>query len=83
MALSLSAVESNASTYLSFAAASERIPGHPSISTINRWSLRGVKGRKLKVIRIGGRVFTTAEFISEFLNELNLTDDERLARDGC
>jgi hypothetical protein len=51
---------------------------------MHRWAHTGVRGGiRLRTIRSGGRVFTTQEWVEEFLAQLNTTDDERLADDGC
>lgn len=69
--------------YLSLVEATKVIPGRPSLPTVHRWTHRGVRGVKLWSYRVGGRIYTTSEAVQEFLNELNRSDDERLARDGC
>ena len=46
----------------------------PDASTVSRWIGEGVSGVRLRATRVGGRVFTTEQAISEFLHELN-TDD--------
>lgn len=39
----------------------------PDISTLVRWALRGVRGRKLQTILVGGRRFTSAEAVARFV----------------
>ena len=75
--------DASASQYISLAQAAQQIPGRPSIQSVNRWSLRGVRGVRLRTIRAGGGVYTPAESVAEFLRELNESADERLAGDGC
>jgi hypothetical protein len=70
-------------TYMPLNEVAKRLPGHPHISTIHRWVSDGVRGVRLRSQRIGNRVFTTEEWIDEFIEELNTTDDERLKREGC
>ena len=54
-------------TPINFRDATEYIPGEPHISTLHRWRLRGVRGRKLESFLSGGRRFTTYEAIERFL----------------
>ncbi len=42
----------------------------PSASTCWRWALRGIRGKKLEVIRIGGLYYTTRGMVEAFLNDL-------------
>lgn len=51
-------------------------PGRPSLSTLWRWSLQGVKGPngdrvKLRTIKSGGRVFVSREAVDAFLAAMN------------
>lgn len=39
-----------------------------SPSTIFRWTHRGVRGRRLRTVLIGGRRFTTRDWLDQFLN---------------
>lgn len=43
----------------------------PDESTLFRWAFKGVRGVKLRVTRVGGRIFTTDTAITEFLARLN------------
>ena len=52
---------------LSLTAAAKQIPGNPSICTIWRWTTRGIKGRLLETVTVGGRRFTSAEAIGRFV----------------
>ncbi len=56
---------------ISFAEAAKILPGNPSISTLWRWYRYGVKGVKLRTLVIGGRRYTTPEFLSEFSARLS------------
>jgi hypothetical protein len=53
------------------AKASVDVPGHPHVSTLMRWALRGVKGIKLETVVVGGRRFTSREAIQRFVSRLN------------
>ena len=48
-------------------------------STVWRWTLRGIRGRKLKTIQIGGRRFVFAEEAERFISSLNQPDDSPAA----
>ena len=41
----------------------------PSSSTCWRWALKGVRGKKLEVIRVGGTLYTTWGSVQAFLND--------------
>lgn len=50
----------------------EMLPtGALNCSTLSRWVSRGVRGRRLEVRRIGGRVYTTRAALGRFLDALN------------
>lgn len=42
------------------------LPGRPSIPTLWRWRSRGVRGRVLESVVIGGRVYTSREALRRF-----------------
>ncbi|QDU30690.1 hypothetical protein ETAA8_58370 [Anatilimnocola aggregata] len=42
---------------------------HPS--TVARWALRGLRGRRLRSVRIGATLCTTATWLSEFIAEIS------------
>jgi hypothetical protein len=44
------------------------------VSTLHRWADRGVRGRKLESIFIGGRRFTSLEAIERFLTPVAEVD---------
>lgn len=46
-------------------------PVHPS--TVTRWALRGSRGRRLRSVRIGATLCTTATWLSEFISEISPT----------
>ncbi len=43
------------------------IPGRPALSTVWRWVLKGIRGRKLESTMVGGRRFTTRQAIARFV----------------
>lgn len=53
---------------------------HVSISTVWRWHLKGVKGRKLESKLIGGRRFVTATQKQKFFGEEEETDQRQIRR---
>ena len=66
--------------YLTIKEARAMVPGRPDVSTLHRWSRKGVKARngftvKLATVRMGGQVFTTKEALSSFAKELRINDD--------
>lgn len=43
------------------------VPGNPPhVNSVWRWVNKGVRGRKLAVVHIGGRVYTSKEALREF-----------------
>ena len=50
--------------------AARSLPGHPHVSTIYRWRLRGIRGVKLETFLIGGRRFTSREAIERFTERI-------------
>lgn len=50
----------------SFATISKRHPIHPSVPTLWRWALHGLKGIQLETVKIGGRRYTSFESIDRF-----------------
>lgn len=56
-------------SHLSLTEAARLIPGRPNISTIWGWANRGVRGRRLETVRVGGRTFTAREAIERFLEQ--------------
>jgi hypothetical protein len=44
---------------------------HPSMNTLRRWALPGVRGVRLRTWLVGGRRYTSEEAIEEFLDRLN------------
>jgi hypothetical protein len=47
------------------------IPGRPSVPTLFRWSLRGVRGVRLETWLVGGRRFTSRDAIARFIAAIN------------
>ncbi len=54
----------------------ELVPGSPHISTIRRWSLRGVRGRKLKTYMRGGRVYVDPKDVEAFICSEPVNDND-------
>ncbi len=54
---------------VTLAEATRILPGRPSISTLWRWRHKGVGGRRLETVRIGGKRFTSREAIARFARQ--------------
>ena len=57
--------------YISLTEAAKLAPGRPSINCVWRWCRKGVIARsgeriRLQHVRIGGKLFTTAQWVGEF-----------------
>jgi hypothetical protein len=62
------AIDATKENVIPFNAARAHIPGRrPNLSTLHRWRLHGVRGRKLETLLIGGRRFTSEEAIQRFV----------------
>jgi hypothetical protein len=46
-------------------------PTHPS--TPYRWAVRGIRGHRLEVVRIGGTLYTSRQALQRFVERLNET----------
>ena len=62
------AIDTKSENLIPFNAARAHIPGRrPNLSTLHRWRLHGVRGRRLETTLIGGRRFTSEEAIQRFV----------------
>jgi hypothetical protein len=59
---------------LTFADAAEELGFH--VNTIRRWTTIGVKGRKLRSIRIGGRRFVLVKDLEAFVDNGQPADED-------
>ena len=55
--------------------AARSLPSKPGAATLWRWHRRGVKGVKLEIVRVGGRVFTTASAWRDFVTRMTSRPD--------
>lgn len=67
------------SKYLTLGQAAQQTPGRPSAGTIWRWARRGIRARdgnvvRLKHIRVGGRVYTTEQWLQQFFEQVAAAD---------
>lgn len=67
------------SDYLTLAEAAQLTPRRPTAGTLWRWARRGVRARdgrsiRLRHVRVGGRVYTTEQWLHEFFEELAAAD---------
>ncbi|HEX4000816.1 MAG TPA: DUF1580 domain-containing protein [Pirellulales bacterium] len=45
------------------------LPDRPSLCTLWRWRTKGVRGRRLESITIGGKVYTSVEALARFAEQ--------------
>lgn len=45
------------------------------IKTVRRWVLKGLKGRRLRAVRVGGRYYVSKACLHEFLNPVRDKSD--------
>ncbi len=77
----------DASDYLSLSAAAKQAPGRPSANCIWRWCRKGVLARngkrvRLRHIRTGGKIYTTARWLQAFGEKLAQADAEHFDLDA-
>ena len=70
---------------LSLSAAAKLIPGNRTHTTVWRWIRIGVRANNgkrvyLKSRRAGGKLYTTAEWLGEFFDELEKADRDYFTR---
>lgn len=46
-----------------------------SLATVHRWRQRGVQGRRLEAIKVGGRWYTSAEALQRYIDRLSHESD--------
>lgn len=66
-------------TYLTLKEAARLVPRRPSAGSLWRWARRGIRARnqehiRLKHVRVGGRVFTTEQWLHEFFAAVAAAD---------
>ena len=57
--------------YVLLSKAAAFFPNRPSVASLWRWAIRGVRGVRLATIAIGGRRFVSRDAVNEFLEALN------------
>ena len=67
---------------LSIAQIAQLVPGQGhghccSGGTVRRWMIVGVKGKHLRYYRVGGRFFSTKEWLFEFFQQLTEADEAK------
>ncbi|MCC6796668.1 MAG: DUF1580 domain-containing protein [Candidatus Hydrogenedentes bacterium] len=65
--------------HLTLTNAAKQCPGRPSVNAVWRWCRKGVRSRngeiiRLDHIRVGGRIFTSAEALNKFFSAVARAD---------
>ncbi len=73
---------------ISLTQAAKIAPGRPSTNCVWRWCRRGVRARdgervRLRHVRIGGKIFTTADWLADFGNALAEADAKYFDLNGA
>ena len=68
-------IDMSAEELLSFAEAARALPGHPHMSTLYRWRMKGVRGVRLESVLVGGRRFTSREALERFAARTTAADN--------
>jgi hypothetical protein len=63
------AINIETESLLTLAEASAMLPGRPSMCAIWRWRMKGVRGRRLETVVIGGRPYTSREALARFARQ--------------
>ena len=72
----------DAKPYLTLSQAAKQLPGRPAAGTLWRWCRRGIQVRhsdarvRLQHVRIGGRLYTTVDWLADFGRQLAEADIE-------
>jgi hypothetical protein len=62
-------IDINNERLLSLVEASRLLPGRPSAATLWRYRTKGIRGRVLASVAIGGKIFTSAEAVARFAEQ--------------
>ena len=74
-------IDLNQETLISLPQATKPTPGgRIHISTLHRWSLRGIRGVRLETVLVGGKRFTSREALDRFIAETTAVADGGSAR---
>lgn len=57
------------------AEAAKRLPGRPHVSTLHRWRTRGVRGIRLRTMKIGGRRVVALSDLEDFVAAVTAASD--------
>ena len=68
------------SDLLTFPQAAAELPGRPHISTLHRWRQTGVKGVKLRTVRVGGKRMVDRISLQEFIDAVTAAADDEPTR---
>lgn len=71
-------IDISSETMLTLHEAAAIVPGRPSICTLWRWRVRGLKGRKLESIAIGGKIYTSVEALQRFAVQYGGNDTPKI-----
>ena len=74
--------------YISLAEAAGLAPGAPCYETVWRWARQGVTARngqvvKLRHLRAGAKLFTTQQWLEQFMEDLAAADGHAPQRQSC
>jgi len=62
-------IDISSETLLTMPEAAARIPGRPSLCALWRWRTKGLRGRKLETVLIGGSPYTSVEALQRFAEQ--------------
>jgi len=71
---------------LTLVKAAKQCPGRPSVNAVWRWCRKGIRSRngeiiRLDHIRVGGRIYTSAQALNNFFSAVALADALHFNRD--
>lgn len=64
-------IDVTSDSIMTLSQAARQLPDRLHVSTLHRWANRGIRGVRLEVVRLGGRVYTSAEALQRFAQQLS------------
>ena len=64
---------------ITLTAAAKRVPGRPHPSTLWRWCRRGIRGVRLRYLKVGRCIYTTAADLEQFFTAVTEADQRQYA----
>jgi hypothetical protein len=73
-------IDIKSESLLTLAQAAAMLPGKPSLCALWRWRKKGIRGRQLESVVIGGKVYTSVEALARFAQQQGSADGPKTTR---